>query len=394
MQRGAPFGALRFFMDGMANLLRASVLFPCLALLGGLFSGPADAGEKNVRFFRKKLQSDKMETLWYRYRPGRQGVFDHVAQVLAKQGMAVNKHYFLDRDDKNGILAVTGPPDTVETVIKLISFLDEKRPQVRISVQIAENVKSGDIQSGLDISWDRKTSERTFFRGFQMNNKPQSYLDSLISTSVDFQGTTTEFGTVDSQGNILDQKQYDRVGAITMSIRALSEYQFSDILAQPDILVTNGVKAEVFSGGKYPYQKITFHGTSEIISTDYSDVGVTLHVTPWVISKDKIKLSIYAKVTNVVGFVEISQGARNPLTDVREISDTVILDNGSKLSIGGLYQNENAVVEKGVPLLMDIPLLGLLFKSYWTTTKKKELLVFITPRIVEPSERFLFPRED
>ena len=95
---------------------------------------------------------------------------------------------------------------------------------------------------------------------------------------------------------------------------------------------------------------------------------------------------------NVVGFVEIAQGARNPFTDNRQISDLVTLHNGDTLAIGGLYQNEDTIVEKGVPLLMDIPLLGMLFKSYWTQKVKKELFFFITPRIVERTDRFYIPR--
>ncbi|MHC4600794.1 MAG: hypothetical protein ACYS47_17520, partial [Planctomycetota bacterium] len=201
---------------------------------------PKAEPEPKVRFSRKKVRSKDLVTVWYRFRPlskgvpnsawpkdrpGRQMIFDHMHPVLTRQGLALNKDYFLDRDDKHGILAITGKPEVADLVLRVISYLDEDQPQIRISMRIVETLLSGDMQTGLDLSWDRKTSERTFFRGFEMDNRPQAYLDHLLSPGVPFQGTSTEFGTVDKpvdeQGNIINQEQYDRVGALYMSIRGV-----------------------------------------------------------------------------------------------------------------------------------------------------------------------------
>jgi type II secretory pathway component GspD/PulD (secretin) len=364
--------------------MRGPVL--ALAALWSLL-GAGGALAQDVTFAKKKLRSPTQETMWYRFRPGRQAVFDHLHPVLTRQGLQLDRDYFMDRDDRNCVLAVTGKPEAVALVLRAISFLDLERPQVKVSVQIAETLSIGDVQSGLNITWDRKTSERTFFRGFSMDNRPQAYLDSLLSPTVPFQGSTGEFGTVDAQGNIVSQKEYSRVGAVYMAIRAVSEVQTADILAQPSILVADGEVAQVTTGSSYPYQQVTFQGNSYIITSKPITIGVELKVTPWILGANKVKVQVFAKVENIVGFVEIAQGARNPFTDSRQISNTVILESGATLAIGGLFQHENAVVEKGVPLLSDIPLLGFLFKSYWETKKKKELLFFITPRIIQPGER-------
>jgi pilus assembly protein CpaC len=272
-------------------------------------------------------------------------------------------------------------------VLQAITFLDLDRPHIKVTVQIAETLDTGDVQSGINITWDRKTSERTFFRGFSMDNRPQAYLNSLLSPTIPFQGSTAEFGTVDASGNIINKKEYDQVGALYMAIRALSDEQHAEILAQPSILVAAGEEAQVKTGSSYPYQQVTFQGSSVIISTKPIEIGIEMLITPWVLGESKIKIAVKAKIENIVGFVEIAQGARNPYTDTRQINDTVILDSGTTLAIGGLFQNENTVVEKGVPLLSEIPILGLLFKSYWETNKKKELLFFLTPRIVQPGDR-------
>jgi type IV pilus assembly protein PilQ len=79
---------------------------------------------------------------------------------------------------------------------------------------------------------------------------------------------------------------------------------------------------------------------------------------------------------------------------VREIKDTVILSSGTTMAIGGLYQDEDTVVEKGVPVLSEIPILGFLFKSYRSLKTKKELRFLVRPKIVQPFDRFFVPSED
>lgn len=363
----------------------------CLSVLLLLAGSVARAGEPDVRFDRKNLASPAGETAWYRYRPGSQGIFDHVPPVLARQGFALNKDYFLDRDDPDGILAVTGRPEAVKVALEIIRFLDAERPQISVSVRIAETLMGKDLQSGIDIGFDRKTSERTFFRGFEMNNRPQAYLDSLLSTKIPFQGTTTEFGTVDASGNILNQQEYDRFGALYMAIRAVAEEQDITVLAQPNVLVSTGEKATVVTGTEYPYQQVTFTGANAVISTKFRPVGITLNVTPSVIGENKVMVELDVTVTNIVGFVEIAQGVKNPYTDERKIANTVVLKNGDTLAIGGILQKETTVIEKGVPVLSDIPLLGLLFKSYWSHKQDKELRIYLTPRIVWPHQRLFTP---
>jgi type II secretory pathway component GspD/PulD (secretin) len=123
-------------------------------------------------------------------------------------------------------------------------------------------------------------------------------------------------------------------------------------------------------------------------------VGIDLQVTPWVIGENKIRMEVSVKVTNVVGYVEIAQGVKNPYTDERFVKNTVLLTSGTTLALGGLYQKETTVIERGVPVLSEIPLLGLLFKSYWTKKQKKELRIYLTPRLIQPYDRFFIPEED
>jgi type IV pilus assembly protein PilQ len=119
-----------------------------------------------------------------------------------------------------------------------------------------------------------------------------------------------------------------------------------------------------------------------------------MKVTPHIIGEDRIHIHIEATVDNQAGFVEVGPGTQYPFTSKRQVVTSVTVPSGFEVVIGGLFQKENSVVEKGVPLLSEIPILGYLFKSYWRVQTRKELLFFIQPRIVRPRARLFSPGMD
>jgi type II secretory pathway component GspD/PulD (secretin) len=359
---------------------------------------PAPKKREYPKLVDGRLVSKDKVTFWYYLKPVNRAQFQNtITRARAQHGVAAGKDYVMDRDDVTHILMVTAKPEVADLIKEILAVFEEDEPQIRVSIRIVETSTTADFQSGLDVSFDRKTAKSTFFRGFNLNFSPKDYLDNLSQTtaSVPFQGASTMFGTVgvDSEGKtyVVDQKQVDRVGEIYIALQALSAYQQANILAQPDILVTNGQKAKVTTGGRYPYQKATLSGSTVSITTTFLTVGITFEVTPFLVGEDKVHLTVLATVENVVGFVEGAQGVKNPFTAKRDISTRVVLEDGAELVLGGLFTKENTVVEKGIPILSEIPILGLLFKSYWKTSVKKELLFFIRPKIIKSRNKFYFP---
>ncbi len=379
---------------------RAGILV-CAVFAASAGFNPA-AGEEQTpppqktlpEFKNGRLVSKNKVSFTYYLKPANRAQLQSIVQnILAQHGIVHGQDYFMERDDTTHLITITASPEVLELVKSLLAGFEEDEPQIRVSVRVVETSTTADFQSGLDVTFDRKTAKDTFFRGFSLNYSPKDYLESLTrtTTSVPFQGTSTVFGTVDANGNVISQKEYDRVGAVYASIRALSAYQQANILAQPDIMVQNGQQAKVSTGGRYPYQSATLSAGTVSISTLFLQVGITLTVTPFLVGEDKVHLSVSAQVENVVGYVEGAQGVKNPFTVKREIETKVVLEDGAELVMGGLFTKENTVVEKGIPILSEIPILGLLFKSYWKTAVKKELLFFIRPKIVKASSKLYFP---
>ncbi|MCU0722102.1 MAG: type II and III secretion system protein [Planctomycetes bacterium] len=374
----------------------------CLALLAGAAGRaagqapppPASPPAPAAEFERGRIKGKAGETLWFRFEPGNPGAVDLVQRVLGRYGLAHGQHYWCDRHDPLGLLAVTGEARWIELIRSVLGFLAEEQPQVRVKVRILETYSSRDLQSGVETGLDRKTSTDTFFRKYRMTHPPKAYSDSLVTTSSPFTGTTAGFGTVetvDAKGNFLSSSR-EREGSADLALRVLGEHQTSKVLAEPDLLVLNGVQASISTGQNYPYQKVLITGSTARVEVENLHLGVTLNLTPFVVGEDRIHLVLEALVENQAGWVETGPGTKFPFTSRRSVKTSVLVPSGYEVVVGGLFQKEFSVVEKGVPLLSDIPLVGYLFKSYWRVQKRRELVFFIRPLLVG-RRRFLDPEE-
>jgi len=378
-----------------AAFIAAALLASALAVLPARSQQPAppSPAPPETAFSGERLHGKAGETLWFRFEPGNPGAVDLVQRVLGRYGLAQGQHYWCDRNDPLGLLAVTGEARYVDLIRSVLGFLVEQQPQVRVKVRIVETYSSRDLQSGVETSLDRKTAKDTFFRGYRMSHLPSAYLDSIVTTTSPFGGTTAGFGTVntvDAKGNFISASR-DREGAADLALRAIGEHQASKVLAEPDLLVLNGTLATISTGQNYPYQKILITGATARVEVETLKLGVTLNLTPFVVGDDRIHLVIDALVENQAGLVETGSGTKYPFTSRRSVKTSVIVPSGFEVVIGGLFQKEFSVAEKGVPLFSDIPLIGLLFKSYWRVQKRRELHFFIRPRLVGSRTRLLDP---
>jgi general secretion pathway protein D len=121
-----------------------------------------------------------------------------------------------------------------------------------------------------------------------------------------------------------------------------------------------------------------------VISYDYKDVGITLKITPHITASGEVRLKVYEKVEDVVGYANADQTA--PITSKREAKTTVDVQDGQTLVIGGLIKNKKLTTVERVPVLGSIPIVGNLFKKTGHQIEKTNLLVFITPKVVRNKE--------
>ena len=168
-------------------------------------------------------------------------------------------------------------------------------------------------------------------------------------------------------------------------LRALQTAEDVNVLSTPQILTTDNQKAEIVVAENVPFPggQNTTSGGNVQTTIDRKDVGVTLRLTPNVLENDLVKLEVYQEVSDVLPVSQsVGTTVLGPTTSKRSASTTVIVSHAQTVVIGGLIKDKIILTESKIPLLGDIPLLGWLFKSTTRSSKKTNLLIFLTPYIV------------
>ncbi len=162
----------------------------------------------------------------------------------------------------------------------------------------------------------------------------------------------------------------------------------SNILATPQVLTLDNVKAKISVGENRPF--VTGSGTvgatgSILTTVERRDVGVTLEITPHLLEDDMIRLEVIQEITAVLPIPQTvgNDVAVGPTTTKRSATTTIMAQNGETVALGGLIREDVTIDKTKIPLLGDIPLLGWLFKSENTTKTKLNLLLFLTPTIIK-----------
>jgi pilus assembly protein CpaC len=160
-------------------------------------------------------------------------------------------------------------------------------------------------------------------------------------------------------------------------------------MAEQTIMTTNRELATVLAGGELPIPVVQGSGggpgAQSAVTITYREFGIRLRFTPEIVSDSLIKLTVAPEVsdldfTNAI----LLQGFRIPAFRTRRIESTVDVRRNTSLVLSGLFSNSDERVKTGVPLLKDIPILGQLFSSTRYQKNESELIVVVTPMIVDP----------
>ncbi len=299
-----------------------------------------------------------------------QGINDFYAQIEENlKGLLSDRgSYVLNRF--TGTLVVTDRRRNVERIAEFLERLKrEISKQVLIEAKIVEIALSDRFQYGIDWS--------SFFRDV-FGTGANVTLSQTLSVPT---GGFASLNVVSSD--------------FTTLINALATYGKIYTLSNPRIMVSNGQTALIATGIVTPFferQAVTLTGTTttqiqeNIVKTNVLE-GVLLGVTPYVDEAGNILLNIVPVSTRLEGTKKLERNgevlAEAPILNVKETGTVVRVRNNELVVIGGLIGDVKGVEERKVPGLGDIPVLGYLFKSKRVFTEKRELIIFLRPRLVE-----------
>jgi len=266
---------------------------------------------------------------------------------------------------------------------KLINMMTLARPiQVNLRVRVTEVDRN--VTQQLGINWSTLASSGNFAGGIFSGRQyitPATATTTATSTVV----TPTTFDL--SPTNAFSILGSFMVGGkqIQGVLDALDQEGLVTILAEPNLTTVSGETASFLAGGEYPVPVPS--SASNNISIDYKPYGVSLDFTPTVLADNRISLKVRPEVSELdfSNAITIS-GTKVPALTVRRLDTTVELSSGQSFAIGGLLQSNTSDVLGMLPGLGQLPILGKLFSNKNYQNNKTELVVIVTPYLVQPTD--------
>src|SRR5262249_17957152 len=172
---------------------------------------------------------------------------------------------------------------------------------------------------------------------------------------------------------------------IDVALNALEERGLARRLAEPNLVALSGDTANFLAGGEYPIP--VAGGYAGQITVDYKKYGVSLAFTPTVLQRGLINLKIEPEVSALdsANSVTVGNGILVPALTVRRASSTIELRDGQSFVLAGLLQNDLASAQQQLPWIGDVPVLGALFSSKSFQKKETDLIIIVTPHLVNPT---------
>ena len=269
-------------------------------------------------------------------------------------------------------LVIRSTENDYEKLKKIIEQLDIKRQQVFVEAVIMEASQETLREFGTDLG---------ALGGYSTPNRDVA-IGGVINSIPSAVGDLAGFGSLVPNFNL----GAINIGAVISALQDLSDV---NILSTPQILTTHNQKARIVVGQNVPFPtgSSTTAGGGFQRNVTRQDVGVTLEITPRVMEQGKkVQLDIRQEISTVSETAESVLIELGPTTNKREAMTTVIVENHQTVVIGGLMRDDVTKIERKIPLLGDIPLLGWLFRFKSTRSVKTNLLIFLTPHILQDAE--------
>jgi type IV pilus assembly protein PilQ len=294
-------------------------------------------------------------------------------------------------DDRTNTLLLKDTADHIADIRRLVAKLDIPVRQVLIESRIV--VVNDDFSRDLGIRWG--------FTGITDRS------DGLVAVSGNASGTDTIVQSgIDNINNgdplfpvalpaLADRLNVNMPVAnpagsfalaildddylVDLELSAAQAEGNGEVISSPRVITANQKEAKIQQGVEIPYREASSSGAT---TTQFKDAVLSLTVTPQITPDDRIIMDLYVTKDSVGEQVSDGFGGSVPSIDTRSVQTQVLVDNGQTVVLGGIYETEKGEQVTKVPFLGDIPFLGALFRSTRAVSNKSELLIFVTPKIL------------
>lgn len=278
-------------------------------------------------------------------------------------------------DNRTNTLLVVDIPKKVEEIKTLLATLDRPVDQVLIEARIV-------------------VASETFARELGVIFGVQDRVGTLPAGAADGE-TTSDSGFIvglpaATPAGILNLSILRSDISLDLELSALEEEGRGEVVSNPRVITANQREAIIRQGDEVGYltiQPVTTPGAVAQATVEFKEVLLELKVTPTITQDGRVYLNLMVKKDEVSELVANPAGGFVPQIARREVSTAVLIDNGQTVVVGGVYEFSNREDLRKVPFLGDVPVLGNLFKNKAKQVEKAELLIFVTPRILQVAGR-------
>ncbi|HFB2801316.1 TPA: type IV pilus secretin PilQ [Neisseria gonorrhoeae] len=327
-----------------------------IADLGALYSQNFQLKYKNVEEFRSILRLDNADTTGNRN------------TLVSGRGSVLI-------DPATNTLIVTDTLSVIEKFRKLIDELDVPAQQVMIEARIVEAADgfSRDLGVKFGATGRKKLKNETSAFGWGVN--------SGFGGGNKWEAQTKINLPVAAAANSISLVRAISSGALNLELSASESLSKTKTLANPRVLTQNRKEAKIESGYEIPFTVTTASGGGNSTNTELKKAVLGLTVTPNITPDGQIIMTV--KI-NKDSPAQCASGNNTILCiSTKSLNTQAMVENGGTLIVGGIYEENNGNTLTKVPLLGDIPVIGNLFKTRGKKTDRRELLIFITPRIID-----------
>jgi type IV pilus assembly protein PilQ len=290
-------------------------------------------------------------------------------------------------DNRTNTLLVIDIPKKVQEIKELLQTLDRPVDQVLIEARIVV----------ADENFAKELGAKFGIGAIQSNNNNRVVTSGTIENNVSLSNAANTGGTRTHVNNVNLGATNPLAGTLAFSILAGSYYIDAElsaieqngrgeVVSNPRVITSNQREAVIRQGQEVGYTTIQTAGGIATTTVAFKEALLELKVTPTITQDGRVYMSIEVKKNDIAGFVRTPNGDV-PTLNRREVNTAVLVENGQTVVIGGVYEFNNKDDVSKVPFLGDLPFLGNFFRNKSKTNKKAELLIFITPRVLQTARR-------
>ena len=312
------------------------------------------------------------------------------SSILSERGTAIV-------DERTNTIILTDVQDKIDEFRRLVKELDIPIKQVEIDARII--VATTDFRKEIGMRWgiagveDRGDSLYSF-AGNRDAQKSDGVVDAFTIDSSEIDPST---GAITNDSDLLlsetlavDLGAAERFGSLSLGllrdnlfldweISAMEADGFGETISQPKVLTGDKQEAVIKSGVEIPYETGTASGETDL---EFREAVLQLKVTPQITPDNRVIMDLHITQDQVGEIVPTSEGGSEPTIDITEVQTQALVGDGQTLVLGGIFQMQQVDAVDKVPVLGDLPYVGKLFRNDFKDQTKREILIFVTPRII------------